>query len=379
MNKNIATKVFACWAILLALTSTGVRAADIVLTQILPLTGPIAQNGQGLMAGAKAYIDSVNAAGGVRGHKIVLKTYDDQYKPAETVRLVEKSIAEDHPIAFFNFTGAANIELLIKSGDLEKNKIALIGPRAGTQSLRNPVNPLIFHTYSSYWDEVERMVELFNSMGTTRFAVLYQDDSFGTDGFEGVQVALKKRNLPLTVAASYPRGTTDIAAAGAKIIAANPQAVIFCSTAPAAAAFVKRFREQMVGVQFAGISAVDGATLVKLAGLNAAHGFVLAQNIPNPTKNSVALVREHHDVMAKFAPKVKPNFYTLGGYATAKVVVEGLKRAGAAPTREKLITGLEGIHDYDIGGVEFTFGRELRMGSKFVDLLIIDAVGEPQS
>ena len=379
MNNNITTKALACAAVLLAFMSTGVRAADIVLTEVLPLTGPIAQNGQGLMAGAKAYIDSVNATGGVRGHKIVLKTYDDQYKPAETVRLVEKSIAEDHPLAFFNFTGAANIELLIKTGDLEKNKIALIGPRAGTQSLRNPVNPLIFHTYSSYWDEVEHMVELFTSMGTTRFAVLYQDDAFGTDGFVGVQAALKKRNLPLAVAASYPRGTTDIAAAGAKIIAANPQAVIFCSTAPAAAAFVKRFRDQMAGVQFAGISAVDGATLVRLAGLTAAHGFVLAQNTPNPTKNSVALVREHSDVMARFAPNVKPNFYTLGGYTTAKIVVEGLKRAGPAPTREKLITGLEGIHDYDIGGVQFNFGRELRMGSKFVDLLIIDSKGEPQS
>ncbi|HUL91402.1 MAG TPA: ABC transporter substrate-binding protein [Burkholderiales bacterium] len=379
MNNHVTTKALACSALLLALMSTAVRAADIVLSQILPLTGPIAQNGQGLMAGAKAYIDSVNAAGGVRGQKIVLKTYDDQYKPAETVRLVEKSIAEDHPLAFFNFTGAANIELLIKTGDLEKNKIALIGPRAGTQSLRNPVNPLIFHTYSSYWDEVERMVELFSSMGTTRFAVLYQDDSFGTDGFEGVQVALKKRNLPLTVAASYPRGTTDIAAAGAKIIAANPQAVIFCSTAPAAAAFVKHFRDQMVGVQFAGISAVDGATLVKLAGLKAAHGFVLAQNVPNPTKNSVALAREHHDVMAKFAPSVKPNFYTLGGYAAARVVVEGLRRAGPTPTREKFIAALEGIREFDIGGVQYTFGRGVRMGTKFVDLLIIDSKGEPQS
>jgi ABC-type branched-subunit amino acid transport system substrate-binding protein len=379
MNNNVTAKALAGWTVLLALASTGVRAADIVLTQILPLTGPIAPNGQGLMAGAKAYIDSVNAAGGVRGHKIVLKTYDDQYKPAETVRLVEKSIAEDRPLAFFNFTGAANIELLIKTGDLEKNKIALIGPRAGTQSLRNPVNPLIFHTYSSYWDEVERMVELFSSMGTTRFAVLYQDDSFGTDGFEGVQAALKKRNLSLAVAAPYPRGTTDIAAAGAKIIAANPQAVIFCSTAPAAAAFVKRFRDQMVGVQFAGISAVDGATLVRLAGLNAAHGFVLAQNIPNPTKNSVALAREHHDAMAKFAPNVKPNFYTLGGYAAARVVVEGIRRAGPAPTREKFNAALEGLREFDIGGVQYTFGRGVRMGTKFVDLLIIDSKGEPQS
>ena len=354
-------------------------AGEINLTQVLPLTGAIAVNAAGLQAGAKAYIDMVNATGGVNGAQINLTTLDDGYKPDETVKMVKKALAENNPIAFMNFTGAANIELLIKSGDLEKAGVALIGPRAGTQSLRSPVYPYIFHTYASYWDETDRMVELFNSMGMTRFAVLYQDDAFGKDGFEGLQQALKARNLPLTIAAGYPRGTIDVAAAGEKIIAANPQAVIFSATAPATAEFVKRFRARMPGVQFAGISAIDGATLVKLAGPELARGFGLAQNMPNPFKNSVALVREHRDTMTKYAPSVKPNFYTLGGYATAKVTIEGLKRAGSAPTRAKLIAALEGIKDLDLGGVQYSYGRNLRLGTRYVDLLIIDSKGETMS
>jgi ABC-type branched-subunit amino acid transport system substrate-binding protein len=374
MKKNV---IF--WAFALGLACDAATAADLVLTQILPTTGAIAPNGQGLQAGGKAYIDSVNAAGGVNGQKIVLNNFDDQYKPDETLRLFQKSAAENHPMAFMNFTGAANIELLIKSGELEKNKIPLIGPRAGGQSLRNPVNPFIFHTYSSYWDEVDRMVDVFSTMGSTRFAVVYQDDAFGKDGFEGMQAALKKRNLPLLVGASYPRGTTDVGPAGEKVLQANPQVVVFCTTAPAAAEFVKRFREKMVGVQFAGFSAIDATTLVKLAGANLSRGFVIAQNMPNPNKSSVRLVREHRDVMAKFAPGTKPNFYTLGGYATAKVVVEALKRAGPNPTREKVVAALENMRDYDIGGVQYSFGRELRMGTNFVELLIVNANGEPQS
>jgi ABC-type branched-subunit amino acid transport system substrate-binding protein len=244
-------------ALLCAFAGTARAAGEINLTQVLPLTGAIAVNAAGLQAGAKAYIDMVNATGGVNGATINLTTLDDGYKPDETVKMVKKALAENNPIAFMNFTGAANIELLIKSGELEKAGVALIGPRAGTQSLRSPVYPYIFHTYASYWDETDRMVELFNSMGMTRFAVLYQDDAFGKDGFEGVQKALKARNLPLTIAVPYPRGTTDVAAAGEKILAANPQAVIFSATAPATAEFVKRFRERMPGVQFAGISAID--------------------------------------------------------------------------------------------------------------------------
>jgi ABC-type branched-subunit amino acid transport system substrate-binding protein len=369
---------------LLALAAVGIcagaqAAGEVNFTQVLPLTGAIAVNAAGLQAGAKAYIDSVNAAGGVNGAQITLSTLDDGYKPDETVKMVKKAIAENNPLAFINFTGAANIEALIKSGELDKAQVALIGPRAGTQGLRSPVNPFVFHTYASYWDEADRMVELFNSMGMNRFAVLYQDDAFGKDGFEGVQAALKKRNLPLVAGISYPRGTTEVAGPGEKILAANPQVVIFSATAPATAEFIKRFREKMPGVQFAGISAIDGTTLVKLAGPQLARGFGLAQNMPNPLKNSVVLVREHRDALNKYAPGTRPNFYTLGGYAVAKVAVEALKRAGPAPTRAKFLAALETIRDFDIGGVQFTYGKGMRLGTNYVDLLIIDGKGDTQS
>jgi branched-chain amino acid transport system substrate-binding protein len=287
MNKHIARA-----AIFLFFVCGTAAAGDLVLSQIVPISGPIAPNGQGLMAGSNAYFAKVNAMGGINGNKVVLNTMDDQYKPEETLRLVQKSMAEVHPIAFMNFTGAANIELLLKVGELEKDHIALVGPRAGTQSLRNPVNPLLFHTYASYWDEVDYMVDIFASTGMTRFAVLYQDDAFGRDPYEGLKIALKKRGLELVAAESHPRGSKDITAAGQRIMKANPQAVIFSTITIAAAEFLKEYREKMPGVQFAGISAIDSATLVKLASAKLARGFVVAGNMPNPSKKSIAFVRE---------------------------------------------------------------------------------------
>jgi ABC-type branched-subunit amino acid transport system substrate-binding protein len=329
--------------------------------------------------GAKAYFDKINAAGGINGQKIILNTMDDQYKPEVSLDLVQKSVTQGYPLAFINFTGAANIERVLQSGVLEKHGIPIVGPRAGTQNLRSPVNPLIFHTYASYWDEVEYMIDIFTSIGMTRFAVLYQDDAFGRDPFEGVKAALKKRNLELVAAEPHARGSKEVTAAGEKIVRANPQAVIFSTITIAAAEFLKQFRANMPGVQFAGISAIDPSTLVKMAGADLARGFVVATNMPNPNKKSVALVREHQQLLAKYAPDARMNFYTLGGHATAKVVAEALKRAGPAPTRQKFMAALEGFRDYDIGGVNYTFGGGLRIGTKFVDLLIIDSNGKPQS
>jgi len=43
----------------------------------------------------------------------------------------------------------------------------------------------------------------------------------------------------------------------------------------------------------------------------------------------------------------------LEGYAAAKVLVEGLKRASPAPTREKLRSALESFKRVDIGGLDY--------------------------
>ncbi|HEY4373400.1 MAG TPA: ABC transporter substrate-binding protein [Burkholderiales bacterium] len=356
-------------------------AADLVIAHISPLTGPVAPNGQGLLVGARAYFDQVNAAGGVNGNKIVLTTGDDAYKPAESVRLAKEAAANPNTLALINFVGVANTEAVVKSGLLESAGIPIVGPRAGAQSLRVPVNPLVFHTYASYWDEVNAIIETFGSMGVRRFAVFYQDDPFGKDPLEGVKASLQKHGYELAVAAPYQRGEKGIAEAGAKIMQSNPQAVIFAATAAAAAEFVKQFKGKMPGVQFAGISAIDTATLVRLATAPLAHGFVLAQNSPNPIKSSVPLVREHLASLAKYAPPgTKPNFYTVGGYINARVIVEALKRAGPAPTRAKFIAALESMRDFDVGGgYLISFGPGKRVGTGFVELVIIGADGQPRS
>jgi branched-chain amino acid transport system substrate-binding protein len=64
------------------------------------------------------------------------------------------------------------------------------------------------------------------------------------------------------------------------------------------------------------------------------------------------------------------------GFIAAKVLVEGLKRAGAKPTREKLIAGLESMQRYEMGGVDVTYGPQLRTGTSYFDITIISKSGK---
>jgi ABC-type branched-subunit amino acid transport system substrate-binding protein len=73
-----------------ALALSGIANAEILITQIIPMTGPVARDGKEASIGAKIYFDALNAAG--RGEaKVRHVIIDDQYKPDETIRLMRKA------------------------------------------------------------------------------------------------------------------------------------------------------------------------------------------------------------------------------------------------------------------------------------------------
>ena len=68
----------------------------------------------------------------------------------------------------------------------------------------------------------------------------------------------------------------------------------------------------------------------------------------------------------------------LEGFTSAKVLVEGLRRASPKPTREKLILALESINRFDIGGLEISYSKDDHTGLDFTDLSIIGKDGKFQ-
>jgi ABC-type branched-subunit amino acid transport system substrate-binding protein len=73
----------------------------------------------------------------------------------------------------------------------------------------------------------------------------------------------------------------------------------------------------------------------------------------------------------KFAPR--HTAAQLSAFAAAKVFVEALTRAGRDVTREKLITTLEGLYNYETGTTpRITFGPNRRLGAAGAHVVSID-------
>jgi len=106
-----------------------------------------------------------------------------------------------------------------------------------------------------------------------------------------------------------------------------------------------------------------------------ARGVVVSQVMPYPFAPLISVTNEFLSAAAAAQPKVLPNYSSIEGYIAGKVLLEGLRRAGAALSREALVTGLESIQNFDFGGFFVDFGPRKRVGSTFVDLTILDGAG----
>jgi branched-chain amino acid transport system substrate-binding protein len=191
-----------------------------------------------------------------------------------------------------------------------------------------------------------------------------------------VQAALQRRGLELAAAAAYERNTTHVDDAVATILAAEAQAVIMIAVNKPAAAFIKQYRSAGGGGLLFNISVVDPAELVKLAGLKEARGLGISQVVPFPYQPNLPVVREFHRALRKHAPGESVNYTNFEEYLGAKVLVEGLRRAGPNPTRERLMAALETMKDFDLGGITVSYGPQQRIGSRYVEITVIGVDGK---
>ena len=361
--------LFAVSSFSMPLLAQGVSADTILIGQSAALSGPAEQLGKEMKAGADAYFDVVNKAGGVNGRMIKLLTVDDGYEPDKAAANTKKLIAEDKVLALFGYVGTptSNAALPIFTAA----KVPFIGAFTGAQSLREPFNRYIFNVRASYFDETEQIVAHLVLQGITKIAVFYQNDAYGKAGLAGVERAMKKRKLEIAETGTVERNTTDVAAAVGKLAKSGTNAVIMISAYKSCAAFIRAMKLAGGFQQFWNVSFVGSKALSSELG-DEGIGVQISQVVPFPWSEVNPIVRDYQKHIGGAS---KYSFTSLEGYIAAKVLVEGLKRAGKNPTRESLVDALAGMGKTDLGGFTVSYSPTDHNGSTFVDLTIISRAG----
>src|SRR5919202_1936514 len=108
-GSHMIARALGCFAMLAACfcaaADPGVSANRILLGQAAVFSGPAAQLGIQMRNGIKAYLDYINAGGGVHGRRIDLVTEDDRYEPALAPAASKRLIEEHKVFALLGYVG----------------------------------------------------------------------------------------------------------------------------------------------------------------------------------------------------------------------------------------------------------------------------------
>jgi branched-chain amino acid transport system substrate-binding protein len=360
-----------------AIAAAGFRPAQaqsdskIILGQSAAFTGAAAQLGIQFNAGAKVFFDQLNTKGGIHRKQIEIVALDDGYEPDRCVENTKKFISDDI-FALFGYIGTPTSLAALPLA--AKANVPFIAPFTGAMGLREPLYKNVFHLRASYNDETELIVKQLDALGLNRIAVFYQNDAYGKAGLEGVSKAMAALNRKPLAVATVERNSTDVAAAVKALVPTMADAIIQISAYKSSAAFIRAARTAGYGGQYYNVSFVGTQALSDELGKDGS-GVVISQVMPSPFSTVTPIAREFAAAIAAHGKGVHANYSSMEGYLAARMVADGLTRAGPRPTRDAFISGLEAIGRADYGGFAVSLSSKDHVASNYVNKSMLTGDG----
>ncbi|MEW6221483.1 MAG: ABC transporter substrate-binding protein [Thermodesulfobacteriota bacterium] len=345
---------------LVVMAAVAAGAAEIPIGMSTVLSGPAQALGEGMKTGVETYFKKVNAAGGVNGNTLRLVVYDDGYEPDRCAPNMHRLIDEDKVLAVIGNVGTPTAIVAVPIAN--EKKTLLFGAFTGAGVLRkSPPDRYVINFRASYEEETGAMIQGFLAAGIKpeEIAFFTQNDGYGDAGYAGAIKALKTQGYAAAESLAhgrYTRNTENVEDGLATVLGSSPKAVIMVGAYKPCAKFITMAKEILPETLYANVSFVGSVALAKELG-PAGEGVIVTQVVP-PADTGLAAVQEYRADLATYAPGAAVDFVSLEGYLAAKVFVEGLKKAGATPTREGLVDAIEGLTGLEIGiGFPIGFGK----------------------
>lgn len=350
----------------------GVFNDRVVFGQSAAFSGPAQALGLGMRMGIEAAFHEQNQAGGVHGRMLELVTMDDRYEPGFAFANTRDLIGKEKVFALIGEVGTPTSRSVVPL--VESQAVPFLAPFTGAGFLRDPELGSVVNLRASYAQETEHMIaRLTEDLGVTRVAVMYQNDSYGQSGLNGVLDALERRGLEPVVTWYYERNSTAVKLAVFHIAAANPEAVIMIGAYQPVAKAISLLRMNIEPL-FMAVSFVGGNALSRELGDEAAGVFV-TQVVPTPDDPDTPLVAEYLTALNSFDANATPGFVSLEGYMAGRLAIVGLE-ACADLTRECFLDALQTSQSIDLSGVGLQYGPGDNQGLDEVIMTVIDEFGK---
>ena len=351
----------------------GVFDDRVVFGQSAAFSGPAQQLGNGMKLGIEAAFDRANQGGGVHGRKLELLSLDDTYEPEAAVANTTSLIEEHSAFALIGAVGTPTSRSAVPIAAAAG--VPYVAPFTGAAFLRDAELDNVVNLRASYYQETEEMVaQLTGPMGLGRIAVMYQDDSFGRAGYQGVRQALDRRGMGSVAVGRYPRNTTSVKTGLLDLRQGDPEAVILIGAYQPVAALIAWARHIGMNPVFMTISFVGSNALAQELG-SVGEGVFVTQVVPFPTDDSLPIVANYLQALKDYAPDATPGFVSLEGYLAGRLAIAGVESCGRTVDRQCFLDNLLQDRCIDLDGFHLQFGEQDNQGSDAVFLTEIGRDG----
>jgi ABC-type branched-subunit amino acid transport system substrate-binding protein len=327
--------------------SPGVSDTEVKFGNVSTISGPIPNFGSTGRAGAKAYFDYINSQGGVCGRKLTLVNADDRLDPG-----VNRSATAQLKDQVFGFVGDTTVEDDGGASVIGGTNVPNCSLNVGNLSITepnyfspNPVSPdgatngtvAIFQWFKAH-------------KGLTKVGIVYPDNPSASARIRGYVDDIKAAGLQVGQPIKVAVTESNYVGVAQQMQSEGDDGFITVLEINGAAKFAQAI--QQIGwkpkVPFFGAQAYS-PLLPKLAG-PAANGTLLGitHDIVEGGGPAVTTMAKYYRASSSGQAL---DFFAIMGWTAAEMCVDALRAAGGAPTRDKAMTYLKGLHNFTASGL----------------------------
>lgn len=324
---------------------------EIVIGMIADLTGATADVGKPYNEGMLAYVDDLNADGGIEGRKIKALSEDYAYKVPTAEEKYKKYVSEG-AVAIQGW-GTGDSEALRKkvAGD-ELPFMSASYAEPLTDPGESPYNFVVAPTYS---DQMRIALDRIAAEDPkAQVAVFHHDSPFGTAPVADGEKWISEKGYQLGYKAyAMKTGATDYVGLLQQAKAQQAKYIVIQNVSSPAATVAKDIAAQNLDMQIVCLNWCADELFISTAG-DAAEGHLMVQPFAPPTteKPGHKAVKEYCD--SKDIDLATKGLHFVQGWYTMHVMSEGIRKVlkdGDDLTGPNIKKALEGMGEVDTGGV----------------------------
>ena len=329
-------------------TDPGITKDEIKIGATYPQSGT-ASFYYSVAKGALAYFAYINQEkGGVNGRKINYVVLDDAYDPAKTPDKARELVQDQKVFATFGNLGTPNNSAVREYYNTQKVPQLFVFTGASKWGSEYDKYPYTIGWQPDYVTEaVIYAKNILQNAPSSKIAILYQNDAFGQDGWQGFRTALGDKVSMIVGEAKYNAGDPTDMRSQVNALKASGADTFFVIATPGYAAsavtnaYVSGWKPKIYMNQVAG-SSTTWRTVIKNVGNSApVDGMISARYLKDPNSSEFtndAGIALYKTILDKYGNgcKFEDNF-CVAGMAFAFSAVDVLKKAGSNLTRANVV------------------------------------------